>query len=205
MSSPLKTGLNNPKIKEAFNQQVIQTLEWAPAAADDDYFKTSTNLAAQTTTLASGDMTKSYVIDIPVQPVLVITNDKASGETSWTSVAATMTGIDQFGNAVSETIAATDSNDTWTATFLNAYAKLTELSFTVTGGTECDSSDSYVLGYAKTYGLCCVIGSSSDVLIHNFNLANDAGTVNTQYCTYTFAGTPDGSKLARLYIRSTAL
>ena len=196
--------INNPKMREAFRDQVLQHISTIPLAADDNYFKTSTVLAAQTTTLAAASMTKSYTPTTPVVPVLVIVNDVASGETSWTSVAATMVGLDQFGRRVAETVAAVDSSDTWTATWTTAFATLISVSFTITGGTAADGSDTYILGYAKTYGLGVKIGASADVIVHNFNGATDAGTISTVNHTYVVAGTPDAAKILEFWIRSSA-
>jgi len=198
-----KSYISNPKIREAFKQCVVNAIEFAPPAADDDYFKTSTALAADTTTLAAASMTKSVAPYYPVCPVLVITNDVATGETAWTSVSAELTGVDQFGQTITETVAGVDSN-TWTCTFTQAFCSLVSITFTKTGGTAADSSDTYILGFAKTYGLGQSIARSGDVLISNFNGAADAGTISVTKNTYAIAGTPDGSKLLNLYVRSTA-
>lgn len=195
--------IRNPKIRRVLNEQALQTYSVLAPSADDNYFKTSTVLAAQTTTLLAASMTKAYAIDIPVVPVIIIVNDVASGETSWTSVAVTFVGIDQFGARISETVAAVDSSDTWTGTALNAYATLVSVAFTVTGGTAADGSDTYIIGFAKTFGLGVKIGSTSDVFIHNFNGATDAGTISNVYHTYVVAGTPDGAKILFLWIRSS--
>ena len=196
--------VHNPELREVVKQQTCTLLNWAVPAADDDYFKTSTALAAQTTTLLAASMTKSCAIDVPVVPVLVVTNDKAGGEVSWTSVSATFVGINKFGDRIGETVAGVNVGDVWTATANNAYATLVSVAFTVAGGTACDGSDSYIIGFAKTFGLGVNIRASGDVLIHNLNLATDAGTVDAQYNTYKFAGTPNGTLIGSLWVRSSA-
>ncbi|RLC33741.1 MAG: hypothetical protein DRZ76_03980 [Candidatus Nealsonbacteria bacterium] len=196
--------LRSDAVRQSFRDTVVCGIEFAPLAPDPDYFKTSTNLSDQTTTLAAASMTASVAPQWPVVPVLVITNDKASGEESWTGVSATILGYDQFGELRPNTVDAVNSSDTWTATFTRAYCSLKSITFTVTGGTDVDSSDSYVLGFAKTYGLGQNIARSADVLIHNFDGAADDGTISTVYGTYTIDGTPDGSKLLNLYVRSTS-
>lgn len=187
--------IHNPELRENF-AQMPRTVFFAPLAADDDWFKTSTVLSAQETILLAGSMTKSVSPNIPVVPVLVITNDKASGETSWTSVEATIVGINQFGKRVVDTVDAVDSSDTWTATFNEAFASLVSITFTVTGGTAADGSDTYIFGYDKEYGLMCNIAASADVIVSTFNGTTDAGTVNVPYNTYTIAGTPDAADFA---------
>jgi len=200
----LKGKVRNPEQREYMKYHLNQDVFFFPAAPDEDWFKTSTALAAQTTTLAAASMTKAYSPNRPVCPVLVITNDVASGETSWTSVAVTFLGVDQFGDLVTHSMAATDSSDTWTASCPVAYATLTSITFVVTGGTACDASDAYILGYAQTYGLGTQVESSDDVLNATFDAITDAGTVSTVYSTYLIAGTPDAAKIMYLNIRSRA-
>jgi len=185
--------IQNPQMREILRNMVCVPVDFIPPAADNDWFKTSTTLSAQTTTLLAASMTKSYCPGWPVVPVVVITNDKSSGETSWTSVSCTFVGVDQFNETQSSVVSAVNANDTWTATSNLAFMTLTSVEFTVTGGTECDSSDSYVIGFNKTYGLGQKIAASTDVRYHNFNGATDAGTISTTYHTYTIAGTPNGT------------
>jgi len=196
--------IHNPELREVVRQQACTFHNFAVPTADDNYFMESAVLAAQTTTLLAAGMTKSVSINVPVVPVLVITNDVASGETSWTSVAATFVGINQFGDRMGETVAAVDSTNTWTATANNAYASIISVAFTVTGGTACDGTDTYIIGFAKTYGLGANIRADGDVLVSNFNLATDAGTISTLYNTYTFGGSPNGTQIGSLWVRSTA-
>ena len=200
----MASRVQKPELRTVFREQVVNAIEVAPLAAAADYFKTSTVLAAQTTTLLAASMTASVAINLPVVPVLVLTNDIATGETKWTSVSATVVGIDQFGTRNTETVAAVDASPTWTATFNHAYCSLISVAWTVTGGTAADGSDTYTIGYAKTYGLGCAIQDSSDVLISTFNGAADAGTISNVFHTYTIAGTPDAAKLFALYVRSKA-
>lgn len=196
--------VRNPELSEVIKQQSCTAINWLVPAATANYFKTSTALAAQTTTLAAASMTKSYVTDVPVVPIIVVTNSGVS--VAWTSVTGTVVGIDQFGHKIAETIAGVVSNvnQTWTLTAVNAYATLISVAFTIAGGTAADSNDSYVIGFGKTYGLGVNIGASGDVLVHNFNLATDAGTISVANNTYTFAGTPDAAKYGYLYVRSSA-
>lgn len=198
--------VHDPELRAVIKQQSPCILSWVPLAPDADYFKTSTALAAsQTTTLLAASMTKTIAPLIPVCPTVTITNNVASGETSWTSVAVTFVGVDQFGITQSHTVAAVDSSDTWTGTSLIAFASLTSVAFTVTGGTACDTSDAYTIGYNKTYGLMVNVASSSDVILSNFDSATETGTVSTAYNTYTIAGTPNAVKVMTLIIRSSAL
>lgn len=199
----MATGVNNPKIREVLNQQVLQTYEFAVPTADPDWFKTSTVLAAQTTTLLAAAMTKDYAPGIPVVPVLVLTNSIASGETKWTSATATWSGKDQFGNGRVATTSFTDASPTWTATCPFAMSEFVSVAFTITGGTAADGSDTYVMGFVKQWGLGCAIGKDADVILHNFDGTKDAGTISTASNTYLIAGTPNGTKLLRLWIRST--
>jgi len=208
---PTGPRIRDPQLKQIWRDQVNTEFHFAPLAADVDWFKTSTSLSATTTfTLAAASMTKSVAPNHPVCPVLYVTNDKASGDDSWTSVTMTVVGTDQFGRTendtdIAATLSFTGGTDTWTATCLHAYSSLTSLAFTVvTGdGEDCDTNDSYTFGFAKTYGLGCKIGKSADVLVHNFNNANDDGTISATYNTYVIAGTPDASKTLDLVIRSS--
>jgi len=199
--------IHNPLIRRAIKEQTIQYINFAPPAADDNYFKTSTALAAASTTLAAASMTKSYVpAGVAVCPVCVVTNDWASGEEDWTSVSVLFVGIDQFGDLITTTATGTVASHVWTATSAKAFLTLTKIVITITAGDgeAVDASDSYVLGFAKTYGLGCAIGVSGDVIVHNLDGATDAGTISTAHNTYLVAGTPDAAKLLQLYIRSTA-
>lgn len=196
-------SIRHPDIKQVIREQVPQSFRLIPPTADPDWFRVSTVLAAQTTTLLAAGMTKSYAPGHPIVPVLVVVHD-VGGDTSWTSIAVTLVGIDQFGVKISETVAAVDNADTWTATALNAYATLISIEFTITGGTAADGNDTYVLGFVKTYGLGVKIGATGDVLISNFDGTTESGTASTVYHTYVIAGTPNTTKILQLYMRSTA-
>ena len=195
--------VRNPALREAFKQRAIHHVRFVPPAADADYFKTSTVLAAAATTLAAASMTKSYVPGMPVAPVVVVTNDKASGGVDdWTSVTLSMTGIDQFGHKITETVAGTESGAVWTCACTHAYLRPVTLTFTIVqgDGDTPDGNDTYVVGFAKTYGLGCAIEKSDDAVITNFDGATDAGTVDTTRHTFAFAGTPDAAKVAEFYV-----
>ena len=191
--------IHNKQILEAV-QNIAPTIINIPIpAADDNYFKTSTVPTAglnKTTTVTS--FTKSYVIDMPVVPVIVVTD---GADDNWTAVSIVVIGVDQFGKTISETVTATNSSGTWTGTALNAYLTLTSVAITITGTAT--GADAYIIGFAKTYGLGVKIAATGDVVIHNFNGATDAGTISQRYATYAVAGTPDAAKLLHLFIRST--
>jgi NhaP-type Na+/H+ and K+/H+ antiporter len=158
---------------------------------------TSTALTAganQTKTITS--FTKDYCPGWPVVPVFVVA--EATGDTL-TAVSAVIQGKDQFGDTISETVAATNSSGTWTGTAVNAFATITSFAVTTTGTTT--ANDTVILGFVKTYGLGCRLGASADVIAKLFNGAADAGTVSAANSTYVIAGTPDASKELVLCVR----
>jgi hypothetical protein len=196
----------NPDMRTAFREQGNGGVHFMPLAATADWFKTSAAPTASvdgtsTTTLTS--FTKSYAPLHPVCPVIVATDD-AGSSSDWTAATAYVTGRDQFGNLITELVTGVDGGaGAWTLTCTKAFATLTRVVMTITGTV--DGSDTYTIGFAKTYGLGVAIAADADVLIHCFNGSNDAGTVDEVNNTYLVAGTPDAAKWLDLYIKSTAI
>jgi hypothetical protein len=191
--------LKSPTVKAIFKAEGLKQIAFSPLAADPDYFKVSTAPTAgedKTTTLLAASMTNSTMPGWPVVPVSVIT-DSTGGDI--TAVSAVIAGLDQFGDYREETVAHTDSSGTWTGTAVNAYETLISYVLTITGTA--DAADRYVLGFAKTYGLGCKLGDTTDVISKFFNGSADAGTLSVPNITYVVAGTPDAAKELILAVR----
>ena len=190
----------NPDIRAAILG--LEGVPWSfmPRAADADHFKVST--VPPTLGADKANSVTSFTVancpGAPVVPVLVFV-DNAADDLS--SIVATITGTDQFGEIVQDTAgglkATYDSGGAWTIPFHVAFRKITSLVFTVLGTTL--SGDRYTLGFAKTYGLLRRIDAATDV-IADFNGAVDAGTAETVYNTYAIAGTPDALKVLTLLV-----
>ena len=189
--------IHNPHLREALRETVgLHCVKFAPLAADNNWFLTATNFggaANESDTVLAAALTKAYCPDRPVAPVIVVTD--AAGD-DWTAVSCTIKGIDQFGAEITETAAGTNSSGTWTASFGNAFAYLRTVTIAVTGTTT--ASDSYIIGFAKTWGIGCKIDASGDLITSNFDGAADAGTTSVVYHTYTPAGTPNAAKYLSL-------
>lgn len=172
---------------------------FAPIAADDNWFLEATNFGGaenESDTVLAASLTRAYCPERPVVPVAVVTDN---ADDDWTGVSVTISGVGQFGLPVLETKAATNSSGTWTATFNNAFASIISVTIAVTGTTT--ASDSYIIGFAKTYGLGVQISATTDVICSTFNGAADAGTISATYHTYLIAGTPDAAKFFSTAIR----
>lgn len=205
MANPLRGRIKNPELRDILKKQAFnRVIHMAPITADADWFDASQTLDADTdgtyvlTVLAAG-MTNATCPGYPVVPVIVVTEDSTD---SWTAVSIVVKGVDQFGDIISETVTATNSSGTWTGTAVNAYISLVSVVTTVTGTTS--SADAQVIGFAKTIGLGCHIGATTDVLVKTFDGATDAGTVSAANHTYVIAGTPNNAKFLRLIIQPTA-
>lgn len=190
----------NPELREALRESGVglHKLSWAPIAADENWFLTSTNFGGaenESDTIAAGSLTEAGCPEVPVVPVIVVTDNAGN---DWTDVSCTIIGIDQFGTQITEAAAATNDTGTWTATFNNAFAYLDSVTIAVTGTTT--NSDAYVIGFAKTYGLGCKIVTTDDVLCQMFNGAVDGGTASAVYHTYEIDGTPDGADFCSLVV-----
>lgn len=193
-------AIENPHMRESLRDAGVglKFTNFMPLAADDDWHKTSTAFAAVANpTVAVTSFTKAYAPLWPAALSVVVTDNAAD---NWTAVTIVATGIDQFGDVVTETFAGSNSSGTWTAAGAVAFALLTSVSITVAGTTT--SSDAYKIGYGKIYGLGCKIAATADVICSEFNNAADAGTASAVYHTYAVAGTPDAAKFLTLLVRS---
>jgi hypothetical protein len=191
----------------------LTQIAWAPWTADaeaylvkNDNHPNAAVALTSTTTFASTDLVVTTCPGWPVVPVVIVTD--AAESSAWTSVNVTITGIDQFGGVLSETKAGTNSSGTWTATFLNAFESFDTVTVVIVlpDGAIDETNDDIQMGFAKTYGLgrrvrATSSSTSTDVLGSFFDEAADAGTLNTIYQTYVFAGTPDSAKMATILMR----
>ena len=199
VGNDIKGQIRNPELRSILRGEGLRQVAFMPIAADDDWFLTTTNFGGalnEADTVTS--FTLAYCPGFPVCPVTVITDAAAD---NWTGVAVITAGIDQFGDYITDSVAATNSSGTWTATHVKAFQTLTSVTITVAGTTT--ASDSYIIGFAKTYGLGCRIAASGDVSVKMFDGAADAGTTSVANCTYVVAGTPDAAKNLILLIRPT--
>lgn len=193
--------IHNPVLRQTLASEFgMRQISFAPIAADPDWFKTSTNFggAANESDVVTS-FTKDYCPGWPVVPVTVITDDAAD---DWTGVAVTYYGIDQFGQTITDVTAAANSAGTWTSTSLKAFRELLRVTITVAGTTT--SSDAYVIGFVKTYGLGSHIEASGDVIATIFNGSADAGTISVPHQTYVIAGTPDAADTLMILIEANA-
>jgi hypothetical protein len=194
------TPIHNPQLAETLYSESLIQVNWECLAADDNWFLTATTFggaANESDTITS--FTKDYCPLWPVCPVVVVTDNAAD---DWTAVAVTFVGYDQFGDWISHAVAATNSSGTWTATSLKAFEKLESVTIAVTGTTT--TSDSYIIGFAKTYGLGRRITAAAELINSLFDGAADSGTLSTVHQTYVIAGTPDGAKAMTFLIRPKA-
>ena len=185
------TKIHNAQLRDTLKAEGLRQIAFAPLAADDNWFKTSTAPTAgnnKTTTLLAASMTSAYCPGWPTVPVIVVTD--STGD-DITAVSIAIIGVDQYGDYCTETVTATNSSGTWTGTAVNAYRTLVSAAITCTGTV--DSADRYIIGFDKTFGLGCHIDASADVVCHLWNGAFDDGTVGVAYGTYTVAGTTDAS------------
>ena len=192
--------IHNPHLRDGLreNGQGLKFVNFMPLAADSDWFKTSTVFTAVANpTVTVTSFTKAYAPLWPTTCTTVVTDDTGD---NWTAVTVVIDGIDQFGNVVKETVSGTNNTGTWTATGAVAWAKLTSVAITVAGTTT--TSDAYVIGYGKIYGLGCKIKATGDIICSEFNNAADAGTASAVYHTYAVNGTPDAVKFLTLLVRA---
>lgn len=200
----MPTVTNDPRLREELQQFASTILSIAPLAADDNWFVNDFACVADTagtsvTSMDTGDMVTAACPGYPVVPVAVVTPDTSSDD--WTSVTVAITGIDQFGDAITDTITATGSSGARTATASHAFLSLATIDVTIEGTV--DTADVTKVGFVKTIGLTRTISKSGDVTVKIFDSAVDAGTVSIPFATYVIAGTPDAIKRLILNVRPT--
>jgi hypothetical protein len=185
-----KGSIHNPELRSIMRAEGLLQVAFEALAADDNYFKTTVNPATGASSITVSSFTKAYCPGWPVCPTLTYVETSGSDVTG---ISAVITGIDQFGDGISETVTASFVSGTgWVGTAVNAFRTLSSVVVTITGTS--DVADTLIIGYAKKYGLGRKIGQSTDVIVSNFDGAADAGTVNVENSTYDIAGTPDGAK-----------
>ena len=185
-------NIRNPELRGIIKAEGAHCISFMPIAADADWFKTTVAPTAgenKVTTLAAASMTKAYCPGWPVVPVTVVLDDAGD---DWTAVSVAYSGVDQFGDYITDTATGTNSSGTWTATGVKAFQAFTSIAITVTGTAT--SSDSYTIGFAKTYGIGRRIGASGEIIAQLFDGAADVGTVSVANQTIVIAGTPDAAK-----------
>ena len=195
--------VHNPLLRKAIREQCCTNCSFLAAAPDNDWWLESfTPTASATSSITTQtSFTHDYAPGWPVH-VTGLATDDAGSSSDWTAVVLELIGYDQFGVLRAESITGEDVLDgTWTLTGVVAWAQLTSATLTITGTI--DSGDTCIYGFDDVWGLGCAIAATADVLIHNFNLTEDAGTVNTVNNTYKVAGTTDAAKLLELYVRSS--
>jgi len=188
----------SPDVRAVLQAEGLRTLTFIPLAADNDWWKTSTQLTTglnKTTTITT--FTHATCQSLPQTVIGVVTEN--SGDT-WTGVSIVLQGINQFGQVVSETLTGTNTSGTWTCTGATCWIKLLSAAVTVTGTG--DTSDAVILGFGKIYGLCHQILAAADVLYTFFEASADAGTVSVANASYAIAGTPNAAKLASITLRT---
>ncbi len=193
---PPKGSIHNPELRHILGEEP-HFVHFEPIAADNNWFKTTvTFTGAENESKTVTSFTKDYCPGWPVCPVIVVTD---AADDDWTGVTSVVKGFDQFGDFITETVVHAGGGTPWTGTCLNAFEKIVSITTTVAGTTT--SSDTYIIGFVKTYGLGCRITATSEVIASLHNGANDTGTVSIAYNTYTIAGTPNALEITLLYIR----
>jgi len=194
---PLHPTIHNTQLRETMKAEGLVQVNWECLAADENwYYESLAPTAGENKTTTITSFAKAYCPLWPVVPVIVVTDAAAD---DWSGVSVLIKGVDQFGDNISETAAGANSGGTWTATCLNAYCTLTSAAVTVTGTAT--SSDRWIIGFAKTYGIGRNIAATGDVICSWFDNAADAGTVSAAYSTYIIAGTPNSAKAMTLLVR----
>jgi len=193
MAKPVGSIFNST-LRQIMYAEGLRQISFEALAADNDWFLTATNPtgASGGETITVDTFTKAYCPGWPVCPVVVYTETSGTDVESYT---CTFKGINQFGQY--EVLTVDDSS--LTATSTTAFEKLTEVTLVVTGTT--DAADTVIIGFAKTYGLGCMIGATTDVICKLFDGSADDGTVSAVHHTYVVAGTPDAAKELVLLVR----
>jgi len=191
--------IKNPELRAVLRADALRAFAFRPLAPDGAWFKASTApTAGANTTTTTTTWTKAYCPGWPVVPVFVVTED--TGDT-FTAVSMVYLGTDQFGEMMTETVAATNSSGTWTGTATKAYQTLFSAALTITGTVQ--SADRFTIGFVQTYGLGRRIKTASDVIAKLIDGAADAGTLSLTHQTWTFATAPDAAIEAVLLVRPT--
>ena len=188
----------SPDVRAVLQAEGLRTLTFIPLAADNDWWKTSTQLTTglnKTTTITT--FTHATCQSLPQTVIGVVTEN--SGDT-WTAVSIVLQGINQFGQVVSETLTGTNTSGTWTCTGSVCWLQLLSAAITITGTG--DTGDAVILGFGKTYGLCHQILASTDVLFQSFDGSADDGTVSVANASYAFDGTPNAAKVGSITLRT---
>lgn len=196
---PIHGKIRNPELRAILKAEGLFQIAFEALAADDNWHLTSTNFGGAANEV---DVITSFTVDEcpgwPVCPVTVVTDAAAD---DWTAVSVEIKGYDQFGDFITHTVAATNSSGTWTASATLAFQKLVQVTISVSGTTT--SSDAYIIGFVKTYGIGRRLGAAGDVIETLFDGSADAGTVSAANSTYAVAGTPDGAKELVILLRPT--
>jgi len=196
------SDLRNRRLSQVLKHRCPVQLEWAAPAADDDYFKTVTALDVHSddvsvTEFSQGDLTASYGYAVGMCPVPVATIAENSTDT-WTSVTVEFAGLDQWGDGLVESVSATNSTGTWTATSSHAWREIKKVTVTVAGDPD-GSNDTVKIGYTKRYGYLVEGVNSSNFIVRDFNDLADSGTFYPN-SVYEIEGTPDGTKKMKMVI-----
>ena len=191
--APVNHGqIFNPQLAAIMRAESLHTVDFDVPTADDDYFLAASQVTTgtdQTTEVSS--FTKDSPANYPVCPTVTVVENSGS---DITAVEVSLSGIDQFGDFITETGSATYTSGTgWVYACNNAFLKLELLSVVTTGDTA--TNDIVQIGFAKKYGLGRRIAKTAEVYAHEFDGSNDAGTINVAYSTYDIAGTPDCNKM----------
>lgn len=193
--------LKNPQTRKQWRRLVNgYGYSYVPWAADADYWSVSE------LPTAGADKTTELTIALgnaPAWPVVPVSVTTDAADDDWTGVSIRYDGLNMYGEAVNETVAATNSSGTWTATGTVAFSQITRMLLTITGTAA--ANDTSWVGFVKTYGLGVEIASTDQILVQNFDNAVDAGTVSVPNQTIVLAGTPDAAKKVDMWIIPSGL
>lgn len=145
--------------------------------------------------LSAGALTIAAQPDYARTLKLILTDANAS----ITGATVLISGVDANGEVVEETVTLTGAGSFYS---VNAYAKVTAATWTLVSGAVTNMSDTIAIGYGPKLGLNAAPGAIYQKLIKgNFNGADEAGTFDATYGTYTPAGTLNGAKPVEVLFR----
>ena len=142
-------------------------------------------------TLTGGALTIAAQPDYPRTMKIVLT-DAATTDLTGT---VTIVGIDQNGVGISDVLSVTAAAASTAVNGVKAFAHVTGATWATVSGTVTASNDKIAVGVGPALGLPGAPNCIYEGLVKGtFDGADEAGTFNATYGTYTPAGTMNGAK-----------
>jgi hypothetical protein len=161
-------------------------------------------LPTATTIQVGGVAVPVLPLDVPRNITLAATHD-----TSLVAMTVTLSGYDDWGYAMKETLSITATGTSKTAAGKKAFKYLTAIAIASAGNA---TTNTLSVGFGNVFGLPVKLTEKVDLIQHFFGDAADAGTVVAADATtpsattgdvrgtYAPAGTPDGSSTLVLFL-----